>query len=278
MRKLKFVFIFILIISLLTACYTLDPEEKVKMNELVNEQSENFIKQAKIQYGNNIKVHDIRVEERIAYHPVWIGATIYSGDNLLGVVKGKAFNDFNAMYFPSENIITSDKNVDKITQSAIDDLESSKLKILDIQIRNSARKVHMLADEIISYEDIVDNGEYTTIRIVTNSDISELKLIDFDKIFKVMARHENEPHILNVEIVQINDIDKASKLGQIWSSQGMNFYRQLKYAWENDSEHDIEIEKYSVVASMDVRSYYGGQLEYMNIDGEEIVHRMSDYD
>ena len=119
------------------------------MNELVNEQSENFIKQAKIQYGNNIKVHDIRVEERIAYHPVWIGATIYAGDNLLGVVKGKAFNDFNAMYFPSENIITSDKNVDKITQSAIDDLESSKLKILDIQIRNSARKVHMLADEII---------------------------------------------------------------------------------------------------------------------------------
>lgn len=275
MNKVKFIIILILITLSLTACYAIAPGAENKMKDLIRQESEAFISQAKKQYGDDVEVIDITTERRVSYDTVWIGATVYAGDNLFGTIKSDEHGEFNATYLTDSNVIISHKNENRITKSAYDDLASTKLNILDIQLRNSAREKHMLTDDIKSYTDIVDNGEFVTIRIITDSDISKLEVSDFARPFEIMKRHQDQPHILSIEIVQIEDPKKTPGLSSKWNSQGTNFYGMIKYACQNNIQQDKEVVQYGIVASIDVRSAYEGKIEYINTKGKEIIYKVN---
>jgi hypothetical protein len=270
MKKIKCFTLIILTALLFTGCFKIDPEAERQMKELVEKESKNFISQAKKQYGDNVKVKEIKAEERIIHDTVWIGGTIYAGNNLLGVINIKS-EKFNAIYSPQDNIIISDRNYEKITQSAIDDLESSKLNILDLQIRDSVKGIPMLTDDITTYEKALDNKSQIIIRVITDSDISKLELTDFNKIFKIMKKYGKEdPNMLQVNIIEVNDVKEINTLSKRWNSTERDFYGYIKYFCEYQGELERDIEEYNIVAAMNVKYDFDETIEYINIDGKEI--------
>ena len=269
MNKLK-----ILILSLaafsLVACSQRLPEEQDKMLNLVEKEKDNFIAKVKEQYGEEASIINIRTEEERLQDPILFGSTVYAGDRLLGNIKVSSEKEFKAVYIPEKDLIISNKNYEETVKSAKKDLSSSELNILDLQIRNSAREIHLLKDEIKTYKDIVNDGRFATIKIVTDSDISKLDFKSFNEVLLLMESYKEDPNILRIEILQVDDPKIALKLGDWWNRSGINLYEEIKY-YDKLQGGKKEFKEYGVIASLNLSFQQDGQIEYVNTKGESFA-------
>ncbi len=261
------VFVLAILGLVLVGCEVLEPGEQEKVDTLVETYTDAFKERAVVQFGD-VEVYDIDGELRnIDDSLTFPGFVKVAGDNLTGVIhlKDSEAESIRARYIVKDDTIVSNINSSKIKKSLMDDFDEIGLRVLMADIVNAKGESHLVSDDVLTYDTLVESGYPVNVKIVTDSDLSLFTVEDFNKIFNLMIESEVLDSYFQIEIAQVNrsNMENATDLMTHWRNNGLEFSKHSSVLYKGDYvKGDPRLSQYGVVATMVLDKARDGSIEY----------------
>lgn len=236
-------------ICVLAAGCTMSSAEKHKGNELVSNQSDQFISQAILQYGKGTKVRNIRAETLTIYNPLFgIPSERKTTGSLAGdITVGK--ETFHGIYSPEIGQVFSDKNYEKILESAEAFFGLADTAVLGASLTDSAHEKYYLPDEINTFETMLENQYFMLIYVYTTTDLSRFTEEDFAKLNRFYEEYEkNTGHVV---FVQLKDDSNLTALQRDINAITFEYENHHGTVYDNETHDYVDsFEKFGIVSSL----------------------------
>lgn len=259
---------------ILTGCSEYTDEERQNVEDLVEAQSENFIRAAEKQYGD-VKVTDIEGETYIRDASNVLPKTIrVAGKNLFGKVESKDGEPFDVEYDVEKDIIYSYQTYEEINQSMADELEKHGINVLAIEQLDSRSEKPMYSEDITTYKQLVDMGKAMRFRIITDTKLSEFEPSHFNDLYDDMLATDENGGYLRVKMTRVMDTsdDNVMRLMRHWKNYGMAFSKHESIYFEGDYRYgDPRLSDYKVLATLNLDDSRDGAMEYTDSNDERTV-------
>jgi len=179
MRKIMFILSIILLILCLSGCVIKDDGYDEKVKELEAIYAPKFIEEAKVQFGEDAEVREIKAFTYVVQNITVFHRKVYNRLDGVITVDGKTYE---AYYIVTENEIYSEINYEIIKNSIKNYFAYLNLDIVSVSWKLDY-PTNALPNSIKSYEDLLKNKKWTAISVyVDDNSLANISKDDFIQI------------------------------------------------------------------------------------------------
>lgn len=240
-------------------CGCMSRDEKREGRAVLRAERKNFITQAKAQYGEKIRVRNIKATSVAHWDSLWpvINSYSFSG-SVEGTVIQPDGTEFSAIYYPEENVVYSTKNHDAIRESVRDFPGLDWFDYVEIKLgRLSPQGCYLsyLPDDLTTFAELLERQYFLGVYLLTTDDITGLTEEDFAELFRAFKRYE-EPAASsgNLVLIQLEDPQILTEDRSIYRRLSGTYFdsanlRNTEYDRESGTQVDI-FDMYGIAASL----------------------------